>query len=178
MDWNILCRTSTPDNWTGHFSGVDLAYSASLMEHIQDIDTALQEIRRVLKPGGKYIWLAPNLYHYVYAASALIPNALHPVLVRLTHGRAQHDVFPAYYNTNTRKTVYRLSSRHGLHIDSFSYLDSEPHYLCFSRFAFWLGSRLEIFMRNYNSLHWQLGWILCTTIKPEDGSAHNPTRDL
>src|SRR5690606_35852130 len=33
---------------------LDLAFSRSVMEHIEDVDAAYREIFRVLKPGGKY----------------------------------------------------------------------------------------------------------------------------
>lgn len=146
-------------------NSVDLAYSASLMEHIEDIDAALQEIHRVLKPGSKYIWLAPNLYHYPYYISSFVPNSWHPFIVNLTEGRAKEDVFPTQYKINTRKEAYDLAEKHNLRIESYRYLGSEPQYMAFSRYAFWLGAKFEMFIRAKENRHWQLPWILVTMTK-------------
>ncbi len=37
----------------------DLVVSVEVMEHVEDLDAYLQDIRRVLKPGGCFIWTTP-----------------------------------------------------------------------------------------------------------------------
>ena len=41
-------------------NSIDLAYSRSVMEHIEDAESAFSEIFRILKPKGRYIFLTPN----------------------------------------------------------------------------------------------------------------------
>ncbi len=43
---------------------VDLAYSRAVMEHVENIENAYQEVFRVLKSGGCYIFITPNIYDY------------------------------------------------------------------------------------------------------------------
>jgi ubiquinone/menaquinone biosynthesis C-methylase UbiE len=47
---------------------VDLAFSSNFLEHLSDkaaIDVVLREVRRVLKPGGRYVVIQPNV-RYAY----------------------------------------------------------------------------------------------------------------
>lgn len=47
---------------------VDLAFSSNFLEHLPDkaaIDVVLREVRRVLKPGGRYVVIQPNV-RYAY----------------------------------------------------------------------------------------------------------------
>ncbi|MDZ7586392.1 MAG: methyltransferase domain-containing protein, partial [Patescibacteria group bacterium] len=39
---------------------VDLVFSNSVLEHIKDVEKVLQEVKRVLKPGGKLIATMPS----------------------------------------------------------------------------------------------------------------------
>lgn len=47
-------------------NSISLAVSTEVLEHIQDIDKALSEIYRILKPGGIFIISIPNNYCYKY----------------------------------------------------------------------------------------------------------------
>lgn len=51
-------KSSLPDN------SVDLCISVEVMEHVQDIDHYLNEITRILQPGGVFVWTTPcaNLF--------------------------------------------------------------------------------------------------------------------
>ena len=42
---------------------VDLLFSASVLEHVRDLGQALNEIGRVLKPGGDFISVVPFYFH-------------------------------------------------------------------------------------------------------------------
>jgi ubiquinone/menaquinone biosynthesis C-methylase UbiE len=47
---------------------VDLAFSSNFLEHLPDkaaIDAVLRDVRRVLKPGGRYVVIQPNV-RYAY----------------------------------------------------------------------------------------------------------------
>jgi ubiquinone/menaquinone biosynthesis C-methylase UbiE len=46
-------------------SAFDLVYSVTVFEHVMDYDTALAEIRRVLKPGGVGVHLFPGPWTFL-----------------------------------------------------------------------------------------------------------------
>ena len=87
-----------PDNSVG------LAFSRSVMEHVPDAEGAFREIARVLKPGGRYVFLTPSFYDYGSLIAAMIPNKLHPWIVRHAEGRAEEDTFPTDRYHGARRT--------------------------------------------------------------------------
>lgn len=141
---------------------VDLAYSRSVMEHVKDPDAALREIHRVLRPGGHYIFLTPNLYDYASLISYMVPNSLHPMIVRLTEGRAEEDTFPAYYKANTKRRVRGLAADTGFTVERLDYMGQYPNYLAFNRAVFWLGCMYEFLIANVGPLNVLSGWLFCS----------------
>src|SRR5690348_700691 len=81
---------------------IDLVISRSVMEHIVDPASVYAEIGRVLRPGGKFVFLTGNFWDYAAIVTNLVPNRFHPWIVARTQGRAEIDVFPTAYKTNTR----------------------------------------------------------------------------
>ena len=140
---------------------VDLAYSRSVMEHIEHADGAYGEIRRVLKRGGRYVFLTPNLWDYGSLIAAMTPNSLHPLIVRYVEGRNDEDTFPTFYRSNTRRSIGRLAERHGFRVEEFGYLGQYPNYLIFNRVLFWLGCKYDRFLERHKALNFLLGWIFC-----------------
>jgi len=140
---------------------VDVAYSRAVMEHVEDPRRAFLEIRRVLKPGGVYIFLTPSLYDYGSLVAAVVPNGLHPRIVRATEGRAEEDVFPTFYKCNTKTTVKNLTKNSKLKIKTFEYMGQYPNYFRFNRVLFWMGSRYQKIIENVPALHPLQGWIFC-----------------
>lgn len=146
---------------------IDLAYSRSVMEHVADPAAAFREVYRVLRPGGRYIFLTPNFYDYGSLIAHLVPNAWHPKIVHWATGREEEDVFPTFYRANTRRQIARLARAAGLEIEQFSYLGQYPAYLLFSRPLFWVGSAYERIIRSVPGLDVLQGWILCVVRKPK-----------
>ena len=93
---------------------------------------------RVLKPGGYVVFLTANLWDYASLIAAVVPNRFHPWIVSKTEGRAEHDVFPIAYRTNTRGAVEKWSRHAGFELLSFSYLGQYPSYFMFNgSCSFW-----------------------------------------
>lgn len=84
-------------------ASINLAYCRSVMEHIEHPTQCYREIYRVLKPGGRFVFLTANIWDYASIIAMLIPNALHPIIVNRTEGREMEDTFPTQYRTNSRK---------------------------------------------------------------------------
>ncbi len=147
-------------------ASIDLAYCRSVMEHIEHPAQCYREIYRVLKPGGRFIFLTANIWDYASIIAMVIPNALHPIIVNRTEGREMEDTFPTQYRTNSRKKIVQHCVDSGLKIEQFEYLGQYPNYFMFNRYAFLLGSKYELFLRRHPSLHWLRGWILAVVTKP------------
>ena len=145
---------------------VDLMISRALMEHIESPGAVFTEVHRLLKPGGHYIYLAPNLGDYAAVLSMMIPNRLHPWLVKLTEGRATEDTFPAYYRCNTRRSITRLAEQSGLVLRSFRYLGQYPAYFMFNPVPFLVATAYEKLISRFDALGFLRGWLMVSLQKP------------
>ena len=122
---------------------MDLVMSVSVMEHLQNPLAVYGEIQRVLKPGGRLLFLTPNLWDYGSLAAQLIPSRFHPFLVAHVEGRKEEDTFPTYFRSNTLSTVRRLAQTSGFLVEHHEYLSQYPNYFLFSRALFYLGMAYE-----------------------------------
>ena len=134
-----LARNPNPDrlaSW-GHqiplaSSSVDLVFSEYVMEHVADPEATLAEARRVLRPGGRVLWIAPNLWSYSGLATHLTPVSVHRLVTRLLepvqHRQADADVFPTYFRVNSIRRIRQLLARTGLEIEELFTAADAPHY--------------------------------------------------
>jgi len=157
---NDLGKIQLADN------SVDLIMSRSVFEHIQDPVAVYREMFRVLKPGGRLVFLTANLWDYASLIARLVPNQWHPWIVSKTEGRAEEDVFPIQYKTNTRGAVYRLARQSGFEVESFKYLGQYPCYFMFNGFLFLLATAYEKLITHVDALKFLRGWIYVTLRKP------------
>jgi SAM-dependent methyltransferase len=145
---------------------VDLIMSRSVMEHVTDPACVYAEACRILKPGGHWVFLTANFWDYASLIAAVIPNRFHPWIVSKTEGRAEHDVFPVAYRTNTRRAVEKWSKHAGFELVSFRYLGQYPSYFMFNGFLFLLATGYEKLISKLPMLNFLQGWILVTLRKP------------
>jgi SAM-dependent methyltransferase len=150
-------------------SSVDVAMSRSVMEHVVDPPSVYSEIFRVLKPGGHFIFLTANLWDYASLIARVVPNRFHPWVVSRTEGRAEEDVFPIAYKTNTRASVNKWAARSGFEVSSFRYLGQYPSYFMFNGFLFFVATGYEKLLSKVRALNVLQGWILVTLRKPPQG---------
>jgi ubiquinone/menaquinone biosynthesis C-methylase UbiE len=84
----------------------DMVLSCGVLEHVENPDRSLDEIRRVLRPGGTfYVTNLPNRYSYTEKLARL--------LGRYYHGRLPND------HVYTKRTVHGLLHRHGFDVLDF-----------------------------------------------------------
>jgi len=152
-------------------ASVDIAYSRAVMEHVEDADAVFREVERILRPGGSYVFLTPSLWDYASLISMAIPNSLHPMIVRITEGREEEDVFPAHYQCNTRGAVRRLCSTHGLEAESVRFLSQYPCYFQFNPVLFLLAAAYEKLTCATELLAPLRGWMLAVVTKPQPSSS-------
>lgn len=147
-------------------ASVDLIISRSVFEHLADPESVYSEFARVLRPGGRVVFLTANMWDYGTLVARMIPNRFHARVVRAVEGRAEEDTFPTEYKTNTRKDVDHLASGAGLKVEAFEYLSQYPNYLMFNGALFALGTAFEKLISRFEALRVLRGWIMVTLMKP------------
>jgi SAM-dependent methyltransferase len=126
------------------FSGgsFDLVLMAWVLEHLPRPLSAFREIRRVLAPGGRVVFVTPNSWNYNAWLIRMIPNAFHAAFTSRLYGRGAEDTYPTRYRLNS---VRRLSAS----LPDLGYerervvLNGDPTYIAFNEPLFRIATLLE-----------------------------------
>ncbi len=97
-------------------SSFDLITANMVIEHVRDPARILSEVRRVLRPGGRFLFHTPNFKYYLIFVAWLVPNFIKRKIVWLLENRAEQDVFPTHYRMNTSSRVRRLATQSGFEV--------------------------------------------------------------
>ena len=109
----------------------DLVFHRTVAEHFEEPASAIKECARVLRPGGKLVFLTPNRWYYPMIVARLTPTWFHRFWIgHVLHRRADHEIFPTFYRANTRRTIATLLRHAGLS-GRISMLRTRPGYLAF-----------------------------------------------
>lgn len=109
----------------------DLVSANMVMEHVPEPVDVFQEVERILRPGGRFVFHTPNSKFWAIAAAAVIPEGIKKKLVKIIEGREAADVFPTHYRANTPGQVMALGTSVGLSVER---LDMIGPYPIFARF--------------------------------------------
>src|ERR1700736_5075046 len=115
----------------------DLVVCIWVLEHLRSPASVLCEARRVLRPGGHFVFLTPNLRNPLLAFSRLgrtLPQLQRRLVPRL-YGRVEADTFPVLYRANTDRALRALAARSGLTVTGLRVVP-DPTYLAFNSFMF------------------------------------------
>ena len=88
----------------------DLVFSDNVLEHLPNPQVVFDEVFRVLKPTGYFVFKTPNRFHYVTMASALLHHRLHEIINKW-RGRSESDTFPTLYRANSERALTRLGRK-------------------------------------------------------------------
>ncbi len=95
--------------WPLDDASVDLAVSDFVLEHVTAPEAFVDELARVLRPGGAFVARTISRHSVLAAFAQMVPNDAHPrALNRLQPGREERDVFRTAYKMNTRRDLARL----------------------------------------------------------------------
>lgn len=112
-------------------ASVDGVVSEFALEHLEHPARVLTEVFRILKPGGWFIALTPNVLNPVMLMSRLLPHRTHDVLRQslLHKSEAAHRTF---YRANTAGRIKQLSSEVGFQSATIQRAGN-PEYLAFAK---------------------------------------------
>ena len=87
----------------------DLIICNSVIEHIDDPQKFVSEIRRMLKPGGIFFGKTPNRNHYMPLVARMTPLSFHKWFNR-KRGRPEEHTFATYYKLNSTSAIKKYFS--------------------------------------------------------------------
>jgi SAM-dependent methyltransferase len=96
----------------------DLIVCLWVLEHLERPEDVLREVRRVLRPGGHFVFLTPNLRNPLLLLNRLakgLPRVQRRVVSRL-YGRVESDTFQVRYRANTESAIRAQAARCGLEV--------------------------------------------------------------
>jgi SAM-dependent methyltransferase len=137
-DWQSLAEHRLPlprvvafSDWLPLANGrFDLIFSSWLLEHLERPSLTFAQIARVLRPGGRFIFITPNAAHPLAALNRAMGRfaRVQGVLVSRFYGRAEADTFPTFYRANTAAALRQSGAESGLRLASLEAI-ADPTYL-------------------------------------------------
>jgi SAM-dependent methyltransferase len=115
----------------------DLIVSVWVLEHLPDPLGAFIEARRVLRPGGHFVFLTPNLRNPMMLMNRIgraVPG-LQRRLVPRVYGRDEADTFPVHYRANTERDIKAHAVGSGLRVHDLRVV-ADPTYLALNGLMF------------------------------------------
>lgn len=108
----------------------DLCISNFVVEHVKEPVTHLSEVKRVLKPGGAYVFRTPNRWHYVSLIAQCTPHWFHDLVTNATRNlpTETHGPYPTVYAMNSRRVVRRLARDAGFDVVTMEMVEADPSY--------------------------------------------------
>jgi SAM-dependent methyltransferase len=148
----------------------DVIFTKMVLEHVEYPDEFLQSIWKLLKPGGLFLSITPNLCHYFGLTTSLTESlGIQEFLLRLLRGGSIVDNyhFRTFYQMNTIRKLSRLLQLVGASRIEFKMIDSPrvflPYFPKFLSFIPYVYSSL-VYKFGISSC---MGTIMFCALKPE-----------
>ena len=112
-------------------ASVDAVVCEYVVEHLSEPQRVLKELRRILRPGGRFVFATPNAWSYSAIATRLTSQGFHEFfLARLkgVGGSANEKPFPTSFRMNTRSQIESLARETGFCVRSLQSCVDHPTY--------------------------------------------------
>ncbi len=131
----------------------DLLVCEMVFEHFENPEAVIREACRILKPGGRFLFLTINKNSIPGRITAWTPFFLHRWINRVRPVEVdEEDVFPTWYRLNSYKKIQRVFNANGFVEEKFLFLDATFPYLEFCPFLYRLGSWFNLLLLRYEWL--------------------------
>ena len=106
----------------------DLVTANMVVEHLLEPEKFLQDIFRVLQPGGRFLFVTPNRANPIMAAGRMIPESLKKRAVRFLQHREYEDIFPTHYRMNRPQEIKSYATKTGFAIQQLKLIGSSGEF--------------------------------------------------
>jgi SAM-dependent methyltransferase len=151
-------------------NSIDCIFSRYVVEHVQEPGKLIAEIERVLKPGGRFIFLTPNRWHYFFVLSKITPEWFHQ-WVNVKRGIAVADTFRTYYRMNSVCQIQRLAGKGTVKVEDIVMIETDPRYLIFEPLSYLGAVAYERIVNATGLLRRFRINIVCTLLKAQRHAA-------
>jgi len=107
----------------------DVVTANMVFEHLQHPQAQLQEIRRILRPGGVLVFHTPNARGYLTVLTRMVPEAIKKRLILFLEGRVEEDVFPTHYTINSEEDITALAGETQLDVEEIRFIPSTAEFI-------------------------------------------------
>lgn len=88
----------------------DLVTSNMVLEHLPEPLPVFHEVYRVLRPGGCFLSVTPNVLHpVIFVANLFLTKPLRRAIAHRFEGRRLDDIYPTYYRANTIGKISQIA---------------------------------------------------------------------
>jgi len=157
-----ICDLSKPlpfDN-----ASFDIIHCRWVIDHLEDPLRTFREFARILKPGGHFLALTPNIFHYAMIVARVTPHWFHRWWRREDGGEA----FRTYYRANSPRSLRRLCMGAGLKVQQLELIEVSPYYLIRYWPLFLCGVLYESIVNSTPTLNWMRQRILLDAVVPDE----------
>jgi SAM-dependent methyltransferase len=105
----------------------DVVSANMVLEHLDDPPTAFAEIARVLRPGGVFVFITPNVRNPIIGtASVLLHRRVRRIAANIVESRDMEHIFPTYYRANSTSAISSLAHKVGLRPEVLDVFNTGP----------------------------------------------------
>lgn len=113
-------------------SSINMVTSASVLEHLRDLEAAVKEVSRVLKEGGYFISVLPSKFALFAIINQCLPHSISKKILYKLHPKAKGIAgFKAYYNRCYFSALTKLLEENGFKDIEFAFSYNQSSYFSF-----------------------------------------------